>query len=90
VINDNDDAVMFNHHQVMIDWSFRWFRHITPLSHKHQRQIVDKIIGNKGKVSTKQIQDCRMLLDEAACLRLLSSHDIYVSVPSLLLTASGR
>lgn len=41
----------------MINWQFSWFRDITPLSHKYQHQIVDKIIGNKDKATTKQIQD---------------------------------
>ena len=55
--NKNDDALEVNSNTLEnIDWSFRWFQNITPLSHKHQRQIVDKIIANKGNVTTKQLQ----------------------------------
>ena len=58
VNDDNEYGVNEQVHRVNdIDWRLKWFRHITPLSHKHQRQIVDKIFGNKGKATTKQIQE---------------------------------
>ena len=59
MVNEGEeDLVNGKVHQVnKVSWQFRWFREITPLSHKHQRQIIEKIIANYPKVATKQIQE---------------------------------
>ena len=40
-----------------VDWSLRWFQYITPLRHKYQRMMVDKIIANKGNLSKKAFEE---------------------------------
>jgi len=57
-IVDNDEKPNVDTKSTRVDgihWKLGWFRHITPLSHKHQRQIVDKIIANAKNVTTKMI-----------------------------------
>jgi len=64
----------------VIDWSFRWFSHITPLPPKYQRLIVQKILDNK-KVTGMHVEVNVMawaasnMTDEEAHSLLLLSND---------------
>lgn len=52
VATDNMGAVAANAtHVAVVDWQFTWFRHITPLTPKYQRLIVQKILKNAKTAS---------------------------------------
>ena len=46
---DDEDVVNDDVHRVnIIGWKLKWFRHITPLTHKHQRQRQIVELGSKS------------------------------------------
>ena len=39
-----------------VAWQFSWFRHITPLPHRYQHHIVNRIIDHADKTTTKLVE----------------------------------
>jgi len=68
VTNDDDDVVTTNGHRVTISWKLKWFRSITPLPHRYQRHIVNRVLVNENKTTTKMVEGWSKLFKRRSVL----------------------
>ena len=54
--SDSDRVTAVGHSVTAVEWVLSWFRHITPLTHKYQRLIIQRIIDNQKNRTTKFIK----------------------------------
>ncbi len=51
-----------------IHWQFSWFRFITPLPHRYQHHIVNRILVNENKTTTKMVEGWSKLFKRRSIL----------------------
>ena len=63
--SENDDVA---ENATRVAWQFSWFRHITPLPHRYQHHIIDRVLVNGNKTTTKMVEGWSKLFKRRSVL----------------------